>query len=197
LIAAMLLGAITFANPAAVSYPLILGGISIIASIIGTYFVKLGSSGKIMGALYKGLIVSAVIACIAFYFVTVQMFPQGLTNAAGVTYSAMSVFISAIVGLVVTGAIFWITEYYTSTEYGPVKHIAQASTTGHGTNVIAGLGISMKSTALPVIVISAGIIISFQCAGVYGIAIAAVSMLSLTGIVVAMYAYAPITDNAG
>ncbi|MFL5196132.1 MAG: sodium-translocating pyrophosphatase, partial [Microvirga sp.] len=197
LIAAMLLGAITFSNSAAVSYPLILGGISIIASIIGTYFVKLGASGKIMGALYKGLIVSAVIACIAFYFVTVTMFPQGLVNAAGINFPAINIFISSLVGLAVTGAIFWITEYYTSTEYGPVKHIAQASTTGHGTNVIAGLGISMKATALPVIVIAAGIIVSFQCAGVYGIAIAAVSMLSLTGIVVAMDAYGPITDNAG
>lgn len=198
LIAAMLLGAIAFVgNSAAVSYPLILGGISIITSIIGTYFVKLGSNERIMPALYKGLIASAVLACIAFYFVTAQMFPQGLTNAEGVTFSAVNIFISALVGLAVTGAIFWITEYYTSTEYAPVKHIAQASTTGHGTNVIAGLGISMKATAAPVIVISAGIIVSFQCAGVYGIAIAAVSMLSLTGIVVAMDAYGPITDNAG
>jgi K(+)-stimulated pyrophosphate-energized sodium pump len=198
LIAAMLLGAITFTgNASTVSYPLILGGISIITSIIGTYFVKLSGSGKIMTALYKGLIASAVLACIAFYFVTVQMFPQGLTNAAGQNFSDMNIFISAIVGLVVTGAIFWITEYYTATEYGPVQHIAQASTTGHGTNVIAGLGISMKSTAAPVIVIAAGIIVAFQCAGVYGIAIAAVSMLSLTGIVVAMDAYGPITDNAG
>jgi K(+)-stimulated pyrophosphate-energized sodium pump len=196
LIAAMLLGAISFSNQAAVSYPLILGGISIIASIIATFFVKLGSSGKIMGALYKGLIVSAVIACIAFYFVTVQMFPEGLASATGVI-SAMNIFISAIVGLVVTGAIFWITEYYTATEYGPVKHIAEASKTGHATNIIAGLGISMKSTALPVIVISAGIVVASKCAGVYGIAIAAVSMLSLTGIVVAMDAYGPITDNAG
>jgi K(+)-stimulated pyrophosphate-energized sodium pump len=198
LIAAMLLGAITFTGSgSAVSYPLILGGISIITSIIGTYFVKLGASQKIMPALYKGLIASAVLACIAFYFVTTQMFPAGLTNSAGVTFSAINIFISAIVGLVVTGAIFWITEYYTATEYGPVQHIAQASTTGHGTNVIAGLGVSMKSTAAPVIVIAAGIIIAFQCAGVYGIAIAAVSMLSLTGIVVAMDAYGPITDNAG
>ena len=198
LIAAMLLGAITFIGSAsAVSYPLILGGISIITSIIGTYFVKLGASQKIMPALYKGLIASAVLACIAFYFVTAQMFPTGLTNAAGVNFSSVNIFISAIVGLVVTGAIFWITEYYTATEYGPVQHIAQASTTGHGTNVIAGLGISMKSTAAPVIVIAAGIVIAFQCAGVYGIAIAAVSMLSLTGIVVAMDAYGPITDNAG
>ena len=198
LIAAMLLGAMAFTgNSAAVNYPLILGGISIIASIIGTFFVKLGSSQKIMPALYKGLIASGVLACIAFWFVTAQMFPQGLTNAAGVTFSAVNIFISALVGLAVTGAIFWITEYYTSTEYAPVKHIAQASTTGHGTNVIAGLGISMKATAAPVIVIAAGIIVAFQCAGVYGIAIAAVSMLSLTGIVVAMDAYGPITDNAG
>jgi K(+)-stimulated pyrophosphate-energized sodium pump len=198
LIAAMLLGAIAFTgNASAVSYPLILGGISIITSIIGTYFVKLGSSQKIMPALYKGLIASAVLACIAFYFVTAQMFPAGLTNAAGMNFSSINIFISAIVGLVVTGAIFWITEYYTATEYGPVQHIAQASTTGHGTNVIAGLGISMKSTAAPVVVIAAGIIVAFQCAGVYGIAIAAVSMLSLTGIVVAMDAYGPITDNAG
>jgi K(+)-stimulated pyrophosphate-energized sodium pump len=198
LIAAMLLGAITFTgNTNSVSYPLILGGISIITSIIGTYFVKLGSNGKIMTALYKGLIASALLACIAFYFVTAQMFPDGLTNATGQSFTAVNIFISAIVGLVVTGAIFWITEYYTATEYGPVRHIAQASTTGHGTNVIAGLGVSMKSTAAPVIVIAAGIIVAFQCAGVYGIAIAAVSMLSLTGIVVAMDAYGPITDNAG
>jgi K(+)-stimulated pyrophosphate-energized sodium pump len=198
LIAAMLLGSIAFKDSSsAVSYPLILGGISIITSIIGTYFVKLGASQKIMPALYKGLIASAVLACIAFYFVTAQMFPAGLTNADGQTFTAINIFISAIVGLVVTGAIFWITEYYTSTEYGPVQHIAQASTTGHGTNVIAGLGVSMKATAAPVIVISAGIIVAFQCAGVYGIAIAAVSMLSLTGIVVAMDAYGPITDNAG
>jgi K(+)-stimulated pyrophosphate-energized sodium pump len=194
LIAAMLLGAIAFNNfSGAVSYPLILGGISIITSIIGTYFVKLSGSGKIMTALYKGLIASAVLACIAFYFVTVQMFPAG--NPTG--YSATNIFFSAIVGLVVTGAIFWITEYYTATEYGPVQHIAQASTTGHGTNVIAGLGVSMKSTAAPVMVIAAGIIVAYKCAGVYGIAIAAVSMLSLTGIVVAMDAYGPITDNAG
>jgi len=194
LIAAMLLGAITFNDfSGAVSYPLILGGVSIITSIIGIFFVRLGSSGNIMGALYKGLITSALLAAVAFYFVTVQMFPVG--NPTG--YSAMNLFVSAMVGLLVTGAIFWITEYYTSTAYSPVRYIAQASTTGHATNIIAGLSISMKATALPIIVIAAGIIVAFKCSGVYGIAIAAVSMLSLTGIVVAMDAYGPITDNAG
>jgi len=199
LIAAMLLGAIAFTNnSAAVSYPLILGGISIITSIIGTYFVKLGSSQKIMPALYKGLIASGLLAAVAFYFVTIQMVPLAASPMPnGETFSAASLFVTSLVGLAVTGAIFWITEYYTSTDYGPVKHIAQASTTGHATNIIAGLGISMKSTALPVIVIAAGIIVAFNFAGVYGIAIAAVSMLSLTGIVVAMDAYGPITDNAG
>jgi K(+)-stimulated pyrophosphate-energized sodium pump len=192
LIAAMLLGAVTFANSASVDYPLVLGGISIIASIIGTFFVKLGSGQNIMAALYRGLIVSAGLAAVAFYFVTLKMFPQGIG-----TYSAVHLFESSLVGLAVTGAIFLITEYYTSTSYGPVKHIAQASSTGHATNIIAGLGISQKATALPIIVISAGIIFAYNAAGVYGIAIAAVSMLSLTGMVVAMDAYGPITDNAG
>ena len=194
LIAAMLLGAVTFNNySVAVTYPLMLGGISIIASLIGTLFVRLGRNQKIMGALYKGLTAAGIIAAAAFYVITLQMFPDG--NPTG--YSANSIFISAVVGLIVTAAIFWITEYYTSTEYGPVKHIARASTTGHATNIIAGLGISKKATALPVIIIAMGILISFNSAGVYGIAIAAVSMLSLTGIVVAMDAYGPITDNAG
>ncbi|HEU0265491.1 MAG TPA: sodium-translocating pyrophosphatase, partial [Geobacterales bacterium] len=196
LIASMLIGAISFSNANAVTYPLVLGGISIIASIISTFFVRLGSTNKIMNALYKGLIASGVIAAAAFWFVTQNMFSEGLVDGIRII-SATQLFMAALVGLAVTGAIFWITEYYTSTEFAPVKHIAQASTTGHATNIIAGLGVSMKSTALPVIVIAAGIITAFHFAGVYGIAIAAVSMLSLTGIVVAMDAYGPITDNAG
>jgi K(+)-stimulated pyrophosphate-energized sodium pump len=192
----MLIGAISFSNANAVTYPLVLGGISIIASIISTFFVRLGSTNKIMNALYKGLIASGVIAAAAFWFVTQNMFSEGLMDGVRII-SATQLFMAALVGLAVTGAIFWITEYYTSTEFAPVKHIAQASTTGHATNIIAGLGVSMKSTALPVIVIAAGIITAFHFAGVYGIAIAAVSMLSLTGIVVAMDAYGPITDNAG
>jgi len=192
LIAAMLLGAVSFTNSASVDYPLVLGGISIITSIFGTFFVKLGGSQKIMAALYRGLIVSAGLAAIAFYFVTIEMFPQGIGN-----FTAFHLFEASLVGLAVTGAIFLITEYYTSTDYGPVQHIARSSSTGHATNIIAGLGISQKATALPVIVISAGIVIAYNCAGVYGIAIAAVSMLSLTGMVVAMDAYGPITDNAG
>lgn len=194
LIAAMLLGAVSFNNySSAVTYPLILGGISIIASLFGTLFVRLGSSQKIMPALYKGLIASGVLAAVAFFFVTAQMFPAG--NPTG--YSAINIFISALVGLVVTAGIFWITEYYTSTEYEPVQHIARSSMTGPATNIIAGLGVSKKATAMPVLVIALGILVAFKCAGVYGIAIAAVSMLSLTGIVVAMDAYGPITDNAG
>ena len=192
LIAAMLLGAVSFTNSASVDYPLVLGGISIIASIVGTFFVKLGGSQKIMAALYRGLIVSGGIAAVAFYFVTMRMFPNGIGS-----FSAFHLFEASLVGLAVTGAIFLITEYYTSTDYGPVQHIARSSSTGHATNIIAGLGISQKATALPVIAISAGIVIAYDCAGVYGIAIAAVSMLSLTGIVVAMDAYGPITDNAG
>ncbi|BCR03635.1 K(+)-insensitive pyrophosphate-energized proton pump [Desulfuromonas versatilis] len=192
LIAAMLLGAITFNDPAAVGYPLILGGISILASLISTFFVRLGRGGHIMRALYQGLVASGVIAAGIFYLVSLAMFPAGLGG-----FSAISLFFASLVGLAVTGAMFWITEYYTSTGYGPVRQIARASLTGHATNIIAGLGLSKKSTALPILVICAGIISSYACAGVYGIGIAAVSMLSLTGIVVAMDAYGPITDNAG
>jgi len=179
-----------------VLYPLALGGVSIVASIISVFFVKLDAQKRIMRALYKGLIASAVIALIAFYFVTRYFFPDGLI-VNGVVHSSSFIYLSAVIGILVTASIFWITEFYTSTNYPAVKKIAKASTTGHATNIITGLAISKSSTALMTIVISVGILISYYCAGIYGIAIAAVSMLSLTGIVVAMDAFGPITDNAG
>ncbi len=187
IIATMLIAGLAFqGNSEAVLLPLALGGISIIASIIGTFFVKV-TDGKIMWALYKGVIVSAVLAAIAFYPIIAYMMPDHALNLYG----------AALIGLVLTGVIMVITEYYTATEYKPVRHIAEASTTGHGTNVIAGLGVSMKSTALPVLAVCASIWGSYELAGLYGIAIAATSMLSLTGIMVALDAYGPVTDNAG
>ncbi|MEO8811157.1 MAG: sodium-translocating pyrophosphatase, partial [Rhodanobacter sp.] len=198
-IATMLLGGLTFAtNPDAVLYPLILGAASIIASIIGTFFVRVKAGGSIMGALYKGVVVSAILSAFAFWFITRNMFPQGLSNADGtLAISANNIFYCSVIGLVLTGLIVWITEYYTGTEYKPVRHIAQASTTGHGTNIIAGLGISMKSTAWPVLAICAAIWGAFHFGGLYGIAIAATAMLSMAGMIVALDAYGPITDNAG
>ena len=189
LIATMLLGGLMIdqVGENAVMYPMVLGGLSIIASVVGTFFVRTGKSGSIMGALYKGVIVSGVLAGIAFYPVTNMMMGEGATN----------LYFAALIGLALTAAMVIITEYYTGTNFSPVKKVAEASTLGHATNIIAGLGISMKATALPVLAVCASIWGAYELSGLYGIAIAATTMLSMTGMIVALDAFGPITDNAG
>jgi len=191
-IAAMILGSLTFAEfPNAIFYPLTIGAVSIIASVIGIYFVRLGRKKNIMGALYKGLIASSVISLLAFYPLT-----KSLMSENGL-YSFASLYLASAIGILVTAGMVIVTEYYTSKKYRPVKEIAKASKTGHGTNIIMGLAMSMESTAAPMILIVAGILGSFWLAGLYGVAVAVMSMLSMTGIIVAIDSFGPITDNAG
>ncbi|MDP3988368.1 MAG: sodium-translocating pyrophosphatase [Candidatus Levybacteria bacterium] len=195
-VAAMILGELTFpGDPRVILYPLLIGAISIVASIVGTWFVKLRGQA-IMTALYQGLGAATVIALFGFWIITNQLFPNGLIGA-GKTITSANLFASSIIGIIVTIGMVIITEYFTSKKFAPVRTIAQASTTGHGTNIIAGLAISMKSTFPAILLISAGILAAYNMAGLYGVAVAAMSMLSLTGIIVAIDAFGPITDNAG
>ena len=195
-VATMVLAMIFFPGSSSMLiYPMAICGSCLIASIIGTFFVRLGKSKSIMGALYKGFIASSVLSLVFMYPVTQKVI--GFGDIGNASFSGMSLYICAIVGLVITGLLIWITEYYTGTNYRPVQSIAKASTTGHGTNVIQGLAVSMEATALPAIVIVIGIVLTFQLAGLFGIAIAVTSMLGLAGMVVALDAYGPVTDNAG
>ncbi|MDE3015416.1 MAG: sodium-translocating pyrophosphatase [Pseudomonadota bacterium] len=201
IVATMLLAAIYFtgeAQSAMMIYPLAVGGSCILTSIVGTFFVRLGKNRNIMQALYKGLIAAALLSVVAIYIVTDRLLGFDTTYSIGtLDFTGVNVFKCALSGLVVTGALVWITEYYTSTSFRPVRSIAQASTTGHGTNVIQGLAVSMEATAIPALVICVGILFAFAECGLFGIAIAATTMLALAGIIVALDAYGPVTDNAG
>ncbi len=192
-IATMLLGFLTLgeASDVAVLYPLAIGAVSIVASIIGTFVVRAGKGQSVMTALYKGVIVAGVLAAVGIWFVTRQMWPETGAN------DPLDLWLSAVVGLVLTGLIMFITDYYTGTQFSPVRKLAEASSTGHATNIIAGLGLSMKATALPVLAVCLSILVTYQLAGLYGLAIAATAMLSMTGMIVALDAFGPITDNAG
>ncbi|ERL46981.1 putative amino acid transport integral membrane protein [Candidatus Micropelagos thuwalensis] len=195
IVATMVLASIFFNELALMVYPLAIGATCIVTSIIGTFFVRLGSNNSIMGALYKGFIASAVLSLVALYFVTDNYIGLGEIEDSG--FSGMDLYICGVLGLVITGLIIWITEYYTGVNYRPVKSVAAASVTGHGTNVIQGLAVSMEATALPALVIVAGIIATYSLAGLFGIAIAVSTMLALAGMVVALDAFGPVTDNAG
>nr|WP_240953539.1 sodium-translocating pyrophosphatase [Sneathiella chinensis] len=198
-VATMVLASIYFAdNPAMMIYPLMIGAVCILTSVIGTFFVRLGNSTNIMGALYKGFVATAVLSAIGLWPVTAMVIGTGTEfTVSGKTFTGASLFYCGLIGLVVTGLIIWVTEYYTSTSYRPVRSIASASETGHGTNVIQGLAVSMEATAIPAIIICAGIIVAYNLAALFGIAIAVTSMLALAGMVVALDAYGPVTDNAG
>jgi K(+)-stimulated pyrophosphate-energized sodium pump len=198
-VATMVLASIFFTgNSSMMVYPLAIGGICILTSIIGTFFVRLGKSKNIMGALYKGFVATAILSLVAMYPLTDHVIGlEKIFQVGTKSFQGLDLFYCAVIGLIITGLIIWVTEYYTGTDYRPVKSVAQASTTGHGTNVIQGLAISMEATALPALIIVVGIISTHSLAGLFGIAIAVTSMLALTGMVVALDAYGPVTDNAG
>jgi K(+)-stimulated pyrophosphate-energized sodium pump len=203
-VATMVLASIYFTEDlksALMMLPLAIAGMCIITSIIGTFFVRLGSNNSIMGALYKGVIATGILSLIGLWPLMANLIPGGmnaiLTTTSGLSFTGTDLFFCGIVGLAITGALIWITEYYTSTKFRPVRAIAQAAVTGHGTNVIQGLAISMESTAMPAIVICIGIIVAYSFAGLFGIAIAVSTMLSLAGMIVALDAFGPVTDNAG